>query len=315
MTDASTPPPPQRCTFCGSSDFRDEICTTCNQSRRLPTDKEIDTDLPCLRCGYALRGLRCDNSCPECGTPVFPSLHGDFLFHADASWLRSVHIGIRMITGSLIGTAILILVGLVIASSEASGTHLPSDVGVWLSTGCLLIIGVNFLGWWRITMRDEHRFAKSRRRWFVRVASSITMLDSVALFATSWLGWRVAYPNFGVRPEWMLVWFTGLSIMVVWPFRVAAGLFYLGNLCARLPDAGLADRCRGLAVAIISAWGASAFMVLILATMPGSDEAFFSCFMLILGVGALIWNGVYLATLAGIVFRIRSVRQARSLLP
>src|SRR5687767_7233539 len=33
-------------------------------------DDAIDTDLPCVRCGYLLRGLKAGGSCPECDTAI-----------------------------------------------------------------------------------------------------------------------------------------------------------------------------------------------------------------------------------------------------
>jgi len=35
----------------------------------------ITTDIPCLHCGYRLRGLDIDTRCPECGEPVRDSTH------------------------------------------------------------------------------------------------------------------------------------------------------------------------------------------------------------------------------------------------
>jgi len=34
----------------------------------------IDTDLPCVDCGYNLRGLTTSDKCPECGTPAIETI-------------------------------------------------------------------------------------------------------------------------------------------------------------------------------------------------------------------------------------------------
>jgi ribosomal protein S27AE len=39
----------------------------------------IIADTTCRRCGYNLRGLSRDGRCPECGTPIGLSTHGDLL--------------------------------------------------------------------------------------------------------------------------------------------------------------------------------------------------------------------------------------------
>ena len=39
-------------------------------------DGRIDQDLPCLKCGYNLRGLRDDGECPDCGNDVGNAARG-----------------------------------------------------------------------------------------------------------------------------------------------------------------------------------------------------------------------------------------------
>ncbi|HVT88882.1 MAG TPA: DUF2007 domain-containing protein [Tepidisphaeraceae bacterium] len=48
-----------------------------------PIDPTLQADLPCVKCGYNLRGLTPANRCPECGLPILRSLldalrHGMF---------------------------------------------------------------------------------------------------------------------------------------------------------------------------------------------------------------------------------------------
>ena len=50
-------------------------------------------DLHCVGCGYHLRGLAEDGTCPECGTAVARSMRGDLLSAADPAWMRRVYRG------------------------------------------------------------------------------------------------------------------------------------------------------------------------------------------------------------------------------
>lgn len=59
----------------------------------VPTPRTVDRDVPCVRCGYNLRGLTPDTRCPECGTAVNQSLQGNFLRFADPDWLGRLQTG------------------------------------------------------------------------------------------------------------------------------------------------------------------------------------------------------------------------------
>lgn len=50
----------------------------------------FDEDLPCLTCGYNLRGLRPDGICPECGSTIDPATYKPPLFDSDPRWRRRI---------------------------------------------------------------------------------------------------------------------------------------------------------------------------------------------------------------------------------
>jgi hypothetical protein len=82
----------------------------------------VAVDMPCQKCGYNLRGVRQDASCPECGTPVRTTLEGiavadgrremaaEALRSYGRSYLLSAPLGLAL--GSCIGAPVA-LVGLV----------------------------------------------------------------------------------------------------------------------------------------------------------------------------------------------------------
>lgn len=57
------------------------------------TGENLAHDLPCVRCGYNLRGLSPDGRCPECGADVCASLVDPGikpLTHSNPAWVRTV---------------------------------------------------------------------------------------------------------------------------------------------------------------------------------------------------------------------------------
>lgn len=69
----------------------------------------LNVDTPCVICGYNLRGLTVDKVCPECGSPVGRSIHGNMLRYADPKWLGSVLLGVRLTLWHILATIALVL--------------------------------------------------------------------------------------------------------------------------------------------------------------------------------------------------------------
>ena len=53
----------------------------------------LDSDLPCICCGYSLRSLADDGNCPECGVPVAHSVDRNRLLMADIDALAAARAG------------------------------------------------------------------------------------------------------------------------------------------------------------------------------------------------------------------------------
>jgi hypothetical protein len=77
-----------------------------------PAQSPIDRDCPCVRCGYNLRTLPTDASCPECDTPVAITFRAraDELAGADRRWLRAMTDGALWLFLSLAIPAVFIFV-------------------------------------------------------------------------------------------------------------------------------------------------------------------------------------------------------------
>lgn len=101
----------------------------------------IDSDLPCGRCAYNLRGLTAQMTCPECGTPVSRSLQGNWLSLADPDWLNRLRLGVAL---KLWGMLAALVVGLGAAITMMAGAP-PSLITILGMAGGLLGLLAVFL--------------------------------------------------------------------------------------------------------------------------------------------------------------------------
>lgn len=227
--------------------------------------------------------------CPECATPIYVSLYGDYLYHADGRWLQTVHSGIRMLAWGLVGSAAFVMAVILMASAVGSNQD-QKLLAIGVSVLVLLVAGLGFLGWWRATSPDATRFRRDKLGICVRLLTAATLADALALFGTLWFGWQWSYSARGpISVGWAPIWITGLTVFAIWPLRIVIGLYHLRRLCRRIPDADLARTCRRLAVAILLAWGGSAAVVALVAIPPRNSETLMIVWAIALGFGALLW--------------------------
>src|SRR5262245_32299566 len=76
----------------------------------------VTADSPCRKCGYNLRGLSVSGRCPECGTPVGLSVHGDLLRFSNPRWVRGLQRGVRLIIAAL-AVAIFGMIAIALAAA------------------------------------------------------------------------------------------------------------------------------------------------------------------------------------------------------
>lgn len=213
-------------------------------------------DIACRGCGYSLRGLPPQGSCPECATPIGRSIHGDLLRFSDPAWVERVARGVHMLVIAFIVSLVAgFALGLLIAFTLAvrgprSGALIV--VAVLFAVYLLVISVVNIWGYWLATTRDpgkdesEQPFtARAIARWSIIAASLLGFagwpFDSTfGVFLTPALD-----PDARLIASLALSGGSSLSGMI----GMVAILAYARQLALRLPDEALSRHCR------IVAWG------------------------------------------------------------
>ncbi len=143
----------------------------------------VAADLPCVRCGYNLRGLPASQGCPECGTTITLSLRGEGLVFRDPAWVARLARGAAWM---LAGFGGYIVMGNV-------GYSLLAGLGPWgVNGGLLAFIAVGIVGIWQIASPDPGGPANPGHadpRWLVRallvaavwLTGVVTMLSGKSL--------------------------------------------------------------------------------------------------------------------------------------
>jgi hypothetical protein len=140
----------------------------------------IPSDLPCLECGYNLRGLPRYGRCPECGVDVGPSvdrLNARTLADADPRWLR------RLSEGSIVGLAAF-LICLTVAAATPWWFN-------WKSPQRIVTLGALCTAWvltgaaaWRLSEREPNSSEQSEARLprVLRASATVYVLCPIFLF-------------------------------------------------------------------------------------------------------------------------------------
>lgn len=210
-----------------------------------PTGR-IDDDVSCRKCGYNLRGLLPDGRCPECGTAVGRSLHGDLLRFSDPDWVQKLASGMNWIFASIIIGLIGGVLGAIFLGVFSSILSSRSFIVLAPSSG--LVFGlVALVGYWKVTTPDPARL------------SGESNLSSRKLVRIAQLTNYVVTPVNSLMQH--LAWFVPVMIMsvvsgIIGLVGTVAIFLYGRKLALRIPDEKLARHCK------IVMWGL-AFMVAI----------------------------------------------------
>jgi hypothetical protein len=192
----------------------------------LDADGRLVADVGCLQCGYNLRSLRADATCPECGAPVKPSI--ERWLSGDPRWLKRLICGLDLI---LLGPVLLPVVGLFVALMTAAIQtllSLPRDPRTWIGTTAWLaaMSPTILIAWgiWKFTSPEPG--TSGLEHWKTRLTVRIAGLTSCVLLL-------FAVPIFSQANDIMtsVALFSGCLAVTVFGSAVH---FYGGRLARRL---------------------------------------------------------------------------------
>lgn len=204
----------------------------------------LDIDVPCIACGYNLRGLSRDGRCPECAGDIASSIaryeaelarREPPLSMSSLRWVRTLARGCLLI---LLAAAIdVCAVGLLIGMLESSIPHLTIErlMPVWLIPPALLAGGI-----WAITSAELGAAWNPERRWARRLLRGcvlfLLVLDLFLFGTTSFSRNRI--PNAG--------WQVGMTVRALFASTITFGSWtQLARLLGRA-GLGRSQRCAAI---------------------------------------------------------------------
>lgn len=189
-------------------------------------------DVPCLNCGYNLRGLSPSGNCPECGVPIARSLQGNLLVFSSPEYVASLNRGLIFI---LLATVLYItfMVVAIVAMVLLRGSGVPAGI----IEGLLLVISLpiailSLLGWWLFSAPDVAIVGTDKGDTPRKVVRITVIISAVA---TVFSGFGAIAANVDPALEYVtggINFLAGIAGIV----QFFASMMYIRWLGPRLPD-------------------------------------------------------------------------------
>ena len=245
-------------------------------------------DLRCVICGYSLRGLATDASCPECGTPVNRSLRGEEPNCASPQWLRLVRMGVAF---SLAGHFFHILPSFQFARYVG-----PSGASV--QTGAVMIAYIlNVAAAWLITAGEPRLKGQRSSSLHGLLRTGATIQFGLLILSRTGL---IAKITPGANAIGLTVTVVGVTVSAI---VVTAWYIVLRRLALRRDDAQLARSTRVMMAGLVAYHVIS--LIFLLTSTLGTIHSVLSAIYYAFFLGQMVVETLY------IILLTRSLRDAR----
>jgi hypothetical protein len=263
----------------------------------------VADDVPCRGCSYNVKGLSLGGKCPECGTPVGISIHGDLLRYSDPKWVEKLALGMRLILWGMLITIAALIIAIPLAFMV--NPKLGEIVGF---LGGLVVLA----GAWLLTEPDPGTHEPSQTvtaRRIVRIALLLEVAHNLLSIGL----------DDDVQPKLRrLLGLAMILLAIAGVIGVFAQLYYLEMLARRIPDEALAKRANqvrwgfGISYGFIMVFASVSELIAVTGGGagggPGTLFTMFLCFGGFAGIAALVYAIIYLVLL----FRFNRALKAQS---
>ena len=201
-------------------------------------------DVPCLRCGYNLRGLKPHGVCPECGVSIDRSLHGNLLTYSAPEYVATLHTGLTCILLAVVtlvvGGLIVGIAGLLARDIWPEAPWIAGTIANVGAAGGLVLSIISVIGWWLFSAPDAaiigHDTGDTPRK-----VLRVTVVISAIVLAVNTVGEFGMYQYITYD---IIARINSLISPLAWIVSFFASLLYIRWLAWRLPSRKIAERAE-----------------------------------------------------------------------
>jgi len=213
---------------------------------QLDAEGRIAEDIHCRACGYNLRSLDPNGICPECGTAVGRSVHGDLLRFCDPTWVGRLASGMNWIVAGIVCHVLTAVLAASVAGFIAATTgSMPEPQSGWVAFLYMPAALVNLIGCWRVTTPEPRRLEQES----TLSARRLVRFTFVATFVLEPIANLLDQSGAPISEA------IGLLVGTLGLVGLLAVFVYARQLALRIPDDRLAKHTLMQAIILISMTG------------------------------------------------------------